>query len=475
MVFSTDMPPVPELSAKLIFPTKEIVEEYYLPIIYTACRTCYSEQLPDQIWDKAVSRQVADEKQQNLVRKVMESGHGSTIEHVNFTFAISGVTRTLSHQLVRHRAGTAFDQQSQRYVSFKARDNYTVPDSIANGDLPDDLAGQFRQAIDDNLALYGQLLQAEVPAEDARFIFPNAMQTNLIMTVNLRQLIHMSGLRLCTMAQWEIRQMFKQIRHEIFRVSPFFGSFLAPKCIPLGYCDEMGNRDEHCRIRPHRDTVMAVWEAYRGGELTGDRWTGRTRDRPRSGRARAARRFRSPPTTSCRSIPWRWPASPLETPTGSRATSALVVGRDAVPQGESAQLVLRLVRRALGFRDEESVHLARVHEQQRVPPLVAVQHDPIVAMEADRPVGLQLDQRRQQHLLVEGPVQEGGVQPGQHIAQLQGGVPRQARQQVDDAQPRERVAAARDLRGRELRIGHAVRWRGERGGGGRLGHRSDGV
>ena len=92
-----------DLSATLIFPTREIVEEYYLPIIYTACRTCYSEQMPDRIWDKAVSRETADEKQQNLVRKVMESGHGSTIEHVNFTFAISGVTRTLSHQLVRHR------------------------------------------------------------------------------------------------------------------------------------------------------------------------------------------------------------------------------------------------------------------------------------------------------------------------------------------------------------------------------------
>ena len=141
------MPPTSAaLSAKLIFPTKEIVEEYYLPIIYTACRTCYSEQVPDQIWDKAVSRQVADEKQQNLVRKVMESGHGSTIEHVNFTFAISGVTRTLSHQLVRHRAGTAFDQQSQRYVSFKKRDNFTIPDSITKGDLPDDLAGRFQRA-----------------------------------------------------------------------------------------------------------------------------------------------------------------------------------------------------------------------------------------------------------------------------------------------------------------------------------------
>ena len=248
-----------DLSAKLIFPTKEIVEEFYLPIIYTACRTCYSEQVPDQIWDKAVSRQIADEKQQGLVRKVMESGHGSTIEHVNFTFAISGVTRALSHQLVRHRAGTAFDQQSQRYVSFKQRDNYTVPDSIANGDLPDDLAGRFQRAIDENLDLYGQLLQAEVPAEDARFIFPNAMQTNLIMTVNLRQLIHMSGLRLCTMAQWEIRRLFQLIRHEVFTVSPFLGSFLAPKCVPLGYCDEFANRDGHCPIRPHKDQVLEAW------------------------------------------------------------------------------------------------------------------------------------------------------------------------------------------------------------------------
>ena len=257
----------PSLNARLIFPTKEIVEEYYLPIIYTACRTCYSEQLPDAIWDKAVSRQVADEKQQALVRKVIESGHGSTIEHVNFTFAVSGATRTLSHQLVRHRAGTAFDQQSQRYVAFKRRDNYTVPKSIAAGDLPDGLAERFQEAIGSSLELYGQLLQAEVPAEDARFIFPNAMQTNLIMTVNFRQLIHMSGLRLCTMAQWEIRQLFKQIRHEIFRVSPFFGSFLAPKCVALGYCDENGNRDEHCRIKPHRDSVMAVWESYRKGGL----------------------------------------------------------------------------------------------------------------------------------------------------------------------------------------------------------------
>lgn len=244
------------MKATLLFPTKEIAEGYYLPLIYTACRTCYSELMPDDIFQRAATGQVAPEKQQDLVRRVIESGHGSTIEHIVFTFAISGVTRTLSHQLVRHRAGVAFDQQSQRYLNYK-RPSYMVPGSLA--DAPDEMRDRFVAEMDDSLAFYGEMLEAGIPGEDARFVMPNATRTNLIMTANLRALIHMSGLRLCTMAQWEIRRLFQLIRHEIFQVSPFLGSFLAPKCVALGYCDEMGNRDEHCPIRPHKDNVLAAW------------------------------------------------------------------------------------------------------------------------------------------------------------------------------------------------------------------------
>jgi thymidylate synthase ThyX len=107
------------LRATLVFPNREIVDRYYVPIIYTACRTCYSEQDPDEIFRRAVDGEFDPLKMQKLIGSVIESGHGSTIEHVVFTFAISGVSRTLSHQLVRHRAGVAFDQQSQRYVKFK--------------------------------------------------------------------------------------------------------------------------------------------------------------------------------------------------------------------------------------------------------------------------------------------------------------------------------------------------------------------
>jgi thymidylate synthase (FAD) len=244
------------LKATLLFPNREIVEQFYVPIIYTACRTCYSELTPEDIFGKAERGEIDVAKMQRLISNVIESGHGSTIEHVVFTFGISGVSRTLSHQLVRHRAGVAFDQQSQRYVTFKKAATL-LPQTIAEADPR--VRAEYEEQVEGAMALYGDLVGAGIPGEDARFVFPNATRTNLVMTVNLRALIHMSGLRLCTMAQWEIRRLFQLIRHEIFQVSPFLGSFLAPKCVPLGYCDEMNNRDGHCPIRPHKDRVLEAW------------------------------------------------------------------------------------------------------------------------------------------------------------------------------------------------------------------------
>jgi thymidylate synthase (FAD) len=244
------------LKATLLFPSRAIVDQYYVPLIYTACRTCYSELTPEDIFRKAADGEIDQAKMQRLISNVIESGHGSTIEHVVFTFGISGVSRTLSHQLVRHRAGVAFDQQSQRYVTFK-KASTMLPQTIAEADP--DVRARYEEQIEGSMSLYGDLVGAGIPGEDARFVFPNATRTNLVMTVNLRALIHMSGLRLCTMAQWEIRRLFQQIRHEIFQVSPFLGSFLAPKCVPLGYCDEMNNRDGHCPIRPHKDQVLGAW------------------------------------------------------------------------------------------------------------------------------------------------------------------------------------------------------------------------
>jgi thymidylate synthase (FAD) len=244
------------LKATLLFPDRDIVQRYYVPLIYTACRTCYSELEPEEIFRRAVDGDVGTDKQQKLIQSVIESGHGSTIEHIVFTFAITGVSRTLSHQLVRHRAGVAFDQQSQRYVKYKGASTM-LPTSVA--EAKPELRERYEAQVEGALELYGDLVEQGIPGEDARFVFPNATRTNLVMTANLRALIHMSGLRLCTMAQWEIRRLFQLIRHEVFNVSPFLGSFLAPKCVPLGYCDERGNKDGHCPIRPHKEVVLAAW------------------------------------------------------------------------------------------------------------------------------------------------------------------------------------------------------------------------
>src|SRR5687767_15620699 len=158
------------MKVSLLFPDRDIVEKFYVPVIYTACRTCYSEEVPEEIFAKAVDGGYDPAKMQKLISSVIESGHGSTIEHVVFTFAISGVTRTLSHQLVRHRAGVAFDQQSQRYLNYK-KPSYMVPGSLQ--DAPAEMREQFTSQMDESLAFYGEMLEAGIPGEDARFVMPN--------------------------------------------------------------------------------------------------------------------------------------------------------------------------------------------------------------------------------------------------------------------------------------------------------------
>src|SRR5689334_2452899 len=170
------------LKATLLFPNREIVERYYVPLIYTACRTCYSELAPEEIFRKAETGEIEVAKMQRLISNVIESGHGSTIEHVVFTFGITGVSRTLSHQLVRHRAGVAFDQQSQRYVTFKKAATM-LPQTIAEADPR--VRAEYEEQVEGAMALYGDLVGAGIPGEDARFVFPNATRTNLVMTVNL--------------------------------------------------------------------------------------------------------------------------------------------------------------------------------------------------------------------------------------------------------------------------------------------------
>src|SRR5437660_11138920 len=143
--------------------------------LYAAFRTCYSADTPNEIWQKIEAQKIGLDRIREFVGERLKTGHASPLEQVVFWFAIAGVSRSLSHQFVRHRIGISFEQQSQRYVKFKQdRLAEVMPDSWARADLDDEFAALLAKTSE----LYRRALDAGVPAEDARFILPNAAPTN---------------------------------------------------------------------------------------------------------------------------------------------------------------------------------------------------------------------------------------------------------------------------------------------------------
>ncbi len=165
----------------------------------------------------------------------------SPFEHASFTFAIDGISRSCSHQLVRHRIASD-TQQSQRYVPMKTM-AFVTPDSIS---ARPEWESRFREMVESCHHLYTEMVEAGIPGEDARFILPNAAQTRLVMTMNARELINAAAQRLCLRAQWEIVHLFENVKIEVDSVAPFIAAQLKPKCFHAGYCDER----ESCGLMP---------------------------------------------------------------------------------------------------------------------------------------------------------------------------------------------------------------------------------
>ena len=212
-------------------------EEQVIRKLYVACRTCYSAGSPITNYEKEFTADAhSKEDMLKLINYVMSSGHTSILEDQTLIFLIEGVDRALTHQLVRHRAGVVFQQQSQRYVEFKDGNfDYVIPKSI---EVTESLKSDFEATMKYLGTMYDKFIKAGVPAEDARAVLPNACCTNIVMTVNLRQLGHMCNERLCSTAQLPIRNLFKEITKQTVEVLPFMKNFLVPKCEMLGYCNE---------------------------------------------------------------------------------------------------------------------------------------------------------------------------------------------------------------------------------------------
>jgi thymidylate synthase (FAD) len=186
-----------------------------------------------QISAKELRRGMSPDEVGNLLSQLISSGHMSPLEHASFSFAIDGISRVTSHQLVRHRIAS-YTQQSQRFVSLKKLD-YVTPATIS---AKPELESRYHEMVKQAHRLYCDMLDGGVPAEDARYVLPSAIGTRLVLTMNARELMHACSLRLCLRAQWEIVELFRRIKQEVEKVAPHLGAELKPKCFAQGYCNE---------------------------------------------------------------------------------------------------------------------------------------------------------------------------------------------------------------------------------------------
>lgn len=201
-----------------------------IDVIYTACRTCYSADGAVEIFNNITTD---SEKKLALIKRIIASGHYSTIEHIQLTFAINNISRAATHQLVRHRH-MSFSQKSQRYVK-EADFDYIIPKAIENNP---ELKEKFESHMAEVTKLYTYFVEQGIKKEDARSILPNACASSIVCSLNLRELIHLANLRLCTRAQLEIRTVVKKMCELVLEREPWLSEHLVPKCERIGYCDE---------------------------------------------------------------------------------------------------------------------------------------------------------------------------------------------------------------------------------------------
>jgi thymidylate synthase (FAD) len=226
-----------------------------LALIYAAFRQCYYAGYAGDMWPRLLSGEIEREKQADFVRRTLESGHDSPVEHVSFTFAIEGISRACSHQLVRHRIAS-YSQQSQRYVTDTM--DYILPPAIAR--IPEArerfeaFMAEVSSAYSDLKAILEAHGRKQKANEDARFVLPQAAETKIVVTMNVRSLLHFFNLRCCLRAQWEVRAMADEMLRLCREALPPLFMTAGAKCEALGYCPESPKFS--CGKYPTKETLL---------------------------------------------------------------------------------------------------------------------------------------------------------------------------------------------------------------------------
>lgn len=213
-------------------------------VIASSGRLCYSKVGVNELLQKH-----SKEDNERFIKMLADMGHHSPLEHVSFTFAVEGVSRALTHQLVRHRIAS-YSQQSQRYVNLDKTFDYIMPPSIEKNEVTTTV---FENAMKDIKRYYDYLVDSleesyisngmnkreatKKAIEDARYVLPNACETKIVFTMNVRTLLHFFEKRCCSRAQWEIRNLANEMLRQCKEISPILFSSAGSTC-KKGYCTE---------------------------------------------------------------------------------------------------------------------------------------------------------------------------------------------------------------------------------------------
>lgn len=196
--------------------------------VAAAARLCYSP-----VGAEKLMQSMNDQEVCSLLDKILAMGHYSTLEHSSFTFAIEGVSRALTHQLVRHRIAS-YNQQSQRYVKETELEVIVPPMIVKNKEAKE----KFDAFVEEVQSFYHEMISLGIPKEDARYILPNATESKIVVTMNARSLLHFFELRCCTRAQWEIRNLAEEMLRKVQEVSPLLFKKAGPTCVTQDICNE---------------------------------------------------------------------------------------------------------------------------------------------------------------------------------------------------------------------------------------------
>lgn len=230
----------------LLNPDDSVLKNIAPETVFLGFRQCWLDDL-----EKFINEDLQDipqEKRLQFIIDRMEEGHESPIEHACITFLVKNVSRVESHQHVRHRIA-GYSQKSQRYVDHQNM-RVIVPPTIQKNPVA---LRVFTGLMDKISEALGELVELGIPKEDARFVLPNATETSLVVTMNLRSLKNFFNERCCSNAQWEIRSVANEMLRQLRERSPLFNHF-GPKCLNNGFCKE--NKKRWCGRAPHIEDVM---------------------------------------------------------------------------------------------------------------------------------------------------------------------------------------------------------------------------